>query len=185
MTTVAAVIAAFEPGPELMSVVEYADSQVDSVIVVDDGSAAPVQADDFAGARCAASRSAGRRACVANKGCACQASRNASVPSPSSRCAHASSLEPLSEADARFYRAAFAASDHGDFDAAEAALANTRDKSLAGRLEFSKIMHPRAYAASYDELTGWLASYGDQAGAELEPLKLATIWRWPEARECT
>ncbi|WP_426031017.1 lytic transglycosylase domain-containing protein [Caulobacter sp. DWP3-1-3b2] len=80
--------------------------------------------------------------------------------------AHASSLEPLSESDARHYRAAFAASDHGDFDAAEAALANTRDKSLTGRLEFSKVMHPRAYAASYDELTGWLDAYGDQAGAD-------------------
>lgn len=80
--------------------------------------------------------------------------------------AYASTLEPLSEADARFYRAAFAAADHGDFDAAEAALANTRDKSLKGRLEFSKIMHPRAHAASYDELTGWLASYADQAGAD-------------------
>lgn len=79
---------------------------------------------------------------------------------------HASALEPLSDADARFYRAAFAASDHGDFDAAEAALANARDKSLTGRLEFSKIMHPNAYSASYDELTEWLASYADQAGAD-------------------
>jgi hypothetical protein len=51
---------------------------------------------------------------------------------------HASALEPLSDADARFYRAAFAAADHGDFDAAEAAAANARDRSLRGRLEFSK-----------------------------------------------
>jgi soluble lytic murein transglycosylase-like protein len=72
----------------------------------------------------------------------------------------------LSDADARFYRAAFAAADHGDFDAAEAAQANARDRSLRGRLEFSKVMHPRAYAASYDELTDWLAAYGDQAGAD-------------------
>lgn len=80
--------------------------------------------------------------------------------------AHASALEPLSDNDARYYRAAFAASDLGDFDAAEAALANTRDKSLTGRLAFAKAMHPRAYAASYDDLTGWLARYGDQAGAD-------------------
>ena len=79
---------------------------------------------------------------------------------------HASALEPLSDSDVRFYRAAFAASDHGDFDAAEVALANARDKSLIGRLEFSKIMRPRDYAASYDELTGWLARYGDEAGAD-------------------
>ena len=80
--------------------------------------------------------------------------------------ARASTLEPLSEADARFYRAAFAAADHGDFDAAEAAQANARDKSLRGALDFARIMHPTAHAASYDELTDWLASYGDQAGAE-------------------
>jgi GT2 family glycosyltransferase len=46
VTTVAAVIAAFEPGPELMSVVEYADSQVDSVIVVDDGSPSRLRGGD-------------------------------------------------------------------------------------------------------------------------------------------
>ena len=80
--------------------------------------------------------------------------------------AHASALEPLSEADARFYRAAFAAADHGDFDAAEAAQANARDKSLRGALDFARIMHPTAHAASYDELSQWLESYGDQAGAE-------------------
>ncbi|EJL23105.1 soluble lytic murein transglycosylase-like protein [Caulobacter sp. AP07] len=79
---------------------------------------------------------------------------------------HASALEPLSDSDARYYRAAFAASDRGDFDAAEAALANARDKSLTGRLEFSKVMHPRAYAADYEELNGWLARYSDQAGAD-------------------
>ena len=80
--------------------------------------------------------------------------------------AHASALEPLSDNDARYYRAAFAAADRGDFDAAEAALANTRDKSLAGRLQFAKVMHPQAYEASYDELTDWLARHGDEAGAD-------------------
>ncbi|MBO9710440.1 MAG: lytic transglycosylase domain-containing protein [Caulobacter sp.] len=80
--------------------------------------------------------------------------------------AHASALEPLSDADARFYRAAFAAADHGDFDAAEAALANTRDKSLTGRLVYSRLMHPSAHMADYAELSAWLASYGDQAGAD-------------------
>jgi len=78
----------------------------------------------------------------------------------------ASGLEPLSKDDARFYRAAFQASDRGDFDAAEVAFANTRDKSLAGRLTFARIMHPSAYTAAYDDLTGWLETYGDQAGAD-------------------
>ena len=56
--------------------------------------------------------------------------------------AHAGALDPLSPEDVRAYRAAFAAADRGDFDAAEAAFANTRDHSLAGRLAFAKVMHP-------------------------------------------
>lgn len=80
--------------------------------------------------------------------------------------AHAASLEPLSKDDVRFYRAAFAATERGDFDAAEAAFANARDKSLAGRLIYAKVMHPKAYTAAYDDLTAWLKTYGDEAGAE-------------------
>ncbi|MDB5455107.1 MAG: lytic transglycosylase [Caulobacter sp.] len=80
--------------------------------------------------------------------------------------AHAAGLEPLSNVDAGYYAAAFAATDRGDFDAAQAAFANTRDKSLAGPLGLTKLMHPQAYSAPYGELTGWLGSYGDQAGAE-------------------
>ncbi len=75
-------------------------------------------------------------------------------------------LDPLSQDDIRYYRAAFAATDRGDFDAAEAALANARDRSLAGRLSFAKLMHPSLYAASYDDLTSWLKRYGDEAGAD-------------------
>ena len=57
--------------------------------------------------------------------------------------AHASALEPLSQDDARAYRAAFAATDRGDFDAAEAAFAKVRDRSLSGRLAFAKLLHAR------------------------------------------
>jgi len=78
----------------------------------------------------------------------------------------AASLEPLSKDDARFYRAAFQASERGDFDAAEAAFANTRDKSLSGRLNFARLMHPRAHTAAFEELAAWLESYPDEAGAE-------------------
>ena len=80
--------------------------------------------------------------------------------------ARASSLEPLSQDDVRYYRAAFAATERGDFDAAEAAFANTRDRSLAGALAFAKLMHPKLYSARYDELTDWLGRYGDEAGSE-------------------
>jgi len=80
--------------------------------------------------------------------------------------AHASALEPLSQEDARAYRAAFAAVDRGDFDAAETAHARTRDRSLTGRLAFAKLMHPTLYSARYNELTDWLERYADEAGAE-------------------
>jgi soluble lytic murein transglycosylase-like protein len=80
--------------------------------------------------------------------------------------AHAGALDPLSPEDVRAYRAAFAAADRGDFDAAEAAYANARDHSLAGRLAFAKVMHPTRYSASYDDLTGWLKRYGEEAGAD-------------------
>jgi soluble lytic murein transglycosylase-like protein len=80
--------------------------------------------------------------------------------------AHAGALDPLSQDDVRSYRAAFAATDRGDFDAAEAAFANARDHSLAGRLAFAKIMHPTRYSADYDDLSQWLRTYGDEAGAD-------------------
>ncbi|MBO9547241.1 lytic transglycosylase domain-containing protein [Caulobacter sp.] len=79
---------------------------------------------------------------------------------------HAGALDPLSPEDVRAYRAAFAAADRGDFDAAEAAYANTRDHSLAGRLAFAKVMHPTRYSASYDDLTKWLRAYPEEAGAD-------------------
>lgn len=80
--------------------------------------------------------------------------------------ARASSLEPLSESDQRFYHAAFSAAERGDFAAAEAAFANTRNRSLVGKLSLVRLMHPTAYTASYDDLTGWLNLYGDEAGAD-------------------
>ena len=80
--------------------------------------------------------------------------------------ARAGALDPLSLEDVRAYRAAFAATDRGDFDAAKAAFANTRDRTLAGRLAFAKVMHPSLYSASYDDLTDWLKRYGDEAGAD-------------------
>ena len=78
--------------------------------------------------------------------------------------ARAGALEPLSQDDVRYYRAAFAATDRGDFDAAKAAFANIHDRELGGRLAFARIMHPTAYAASYQDLTAWLKAYGNEAG---------------------
>ena len=80
--------------------------------------------------------------------------------------ARAAGLEPLSDNDLRYYQAAFGAAERGDFDAAEVAFANTRNRSLIGKLSLVRLMHPTAYTASYDDLTGWLKLYGDEAGAD-------------------
>lgn len=63
--------------------------------------------------------------------------------------------------DAQLYQAAFDLIDSGDFDAAEAKLAQVKDRRLMGYAEFHKLFS-RKYSSTYDELTGWLAAYGDQ-----------------------
>lgn len=72
----------------------------------------------------------------------------------------------LSPMDERAYREAFAATQRGDFEDADAAMARVKDKALAGHLALQKLMHPTAWSATYAELTGWLKSYGDLPGAE-------------------
>lgn len=80
--------------------------------------------------------------------------------------AAAAGLQALSSSDQRHYAAAFEASRSGDFDAARASLSRVTDKSLAGYVQFEKLMHPSAYTASFDELKAWLADYGDLPVAE-------------------
>jgi soluble lytic murein transglycosylase len=67
----------------------------------------------------------------------------------------------LSPWDAQLYSAAFDAVKRGDFSAAEAKLAQVKDRCLVGMVEFDKLLHPKAYKATYEELTSWLAKYGD------------------------
>lgn len=73
----------------------------------------------------------------------------------------ANSRGDLSPQDAALYQAAFAQIDGGDFDGAEASLAQVSDKSLVGYAEYHKLASP-AYSATYEELTQWLSQYGDQ-----------------------
>lgn len=80
--------------------------------------------------------------------------------------AAAQTTKALSEADARAYAAALAATKKGDFDAAKKASENVQDKSFLGWVEFQKLFHPTAYKASYDDLIGWLKRYGDLPGAQ-------------------
>lgn len=80
--------------------------------------------------------------------------------------AFAAGPQVLSPMDERAYREAFAATQRGDFEDADAAMARVKDKALAGHLAFQKLMHPTAWSATFEELTGWLKSYGDLPGAE-------------------
>jgi len=78
----------------------------------------------------------------------------------------AAGADVLSPMDAKAYREAFAATQRGDFDAADASLARAKDRSLAGHVALLRLMHPTAYKAEYDDLLAWLKSYGDHPGAE-------------------
>lgn len=82
------------------------------------------------------------------------------------RTAFAAGPQVLSPMDERAYREAFAATQRGDFEDADAAMARVKDKALAGHLAFQKLMHPTAWSATFEELTGWLKTYGDLPGAE-------------------
>ena len=75
--------------------------------------------------------------------------------------AEAASSQALSPWDAQLYAAAFDAVRKGDFQTAEAKLAQVKDRCLVGMVEFQKLFHPKAYKASYEELTAWLDKYGD------------------------
>lgn len=85
----------------------------------------------------------------------------ATAAGAASGAASAESPKPLSDRDARAYAAAFAAADQGDFVGAQLASAEIQDKSLLGYLSFRQLMHPTAHKASFEELSGWLASFRD------------------------
>ncbi|ESQ76421.1 lytic transglycosylase domain-containing protein [Asticcacaulis sp. AC402] len=68
---------------------------------------------------------------------------------------------PLAPRDAELYQAAFAMIKAGDFDDADARLAQVKDQRLMGYATFSKLFH-RKYTSTYDELMAWLDTYGDQ-----------------------
>lgn len=72
---------------------------------------------------------------------------------------------PLSAADAKLYTQAFAAAEKGDFDTVEARLAKVKDDSLAGALDYERLMHPRT-TATWKELSAWLKAHGGEAGAD-------------------
>lgn len=82
------------------------------------------------------------------------------------RPAMAGPLDVLSQGDAILYAAAFKSAGQGDFGAVDADLEMVKNDGLAGHVLYIKLMHPGDYTASYGELTGWLAAFGDLPGAD-------------------
>jgi soluble lytic murein transglycosylase-like protein len=74
--------------------------------------------------------------------------------------------QALSPWDAQLYSAAFDAVRRGDFASAESDLAQVTDKCLIGVVHLQKLLRPKGYAASYEELTAWLGQFGDLPGAQ-------------------
>ncbi|MCM0019097.1 MAG: lytic transglycosylase domain-containing protein, partial [Tagaea sp.] len=71
---------------------------------------------------------------------------------------------PLSEADVRAYRAAFAAQARGDSAAADAALRHVRDRSLTGHVLAERYLS-RSHRSTYEELAAWLRENADHPDA--------------------
>ncbi len=74
-------------------------------------------------------------------------------------------IKALSSADAKAYSLAFSAVRSGDFDPAANIADNVDDECLIGRVKFAVLLNA-GYAASYEELRGWLKRYHDQPGAD-------------------
>jgi soluble lytic murein transglycosylase-like protein len=72
----------------------------------------------------------------------------------------------LSEDDASRYATVFAAQAEGDWAAADQALAQVSDRSLVGHVLAQRYLHPTAYRSRFEELTAWLATYGDHPQAD-------------------
>lgn len=66
----------------------------------------------------------------------------------------------LSPADAALYHTAFDLMDKADYAGADAQLAQVTDKSLMGYAQYHKLFSA-GYQSTYEELTAWLAAYGD------------------------
>jgi soluble lytic murein transglycosylase-like protein len=83
----------------------------------------------------------------------------------------------LSEQDERAYRDAFAAADRRDWQAADSALAQTRDGALAGAVQAARFLSG-SYDPSFAELNAWLAVNADSAVAD-QIYTMATTRRGP------
>lgn len=72
----------------------------------------------------------------------------------------------LGNDDVARYRKIFALQQGAHWREADHEIAQLRDRLLLGHVLFQRYMHPCCYRASYAELSGWLARYADQPGAD-------------------
>jgi peptidoglycan lytic transglycosylase len=73
---------------------------------------------------------------------------------------------PLSRGDVARYRQIFAYQDAGQWQGADALIAQLHDPLLLGHVQQQRYMHPDAYRSSFAELSAWLEAYGDLPGAD-------------------
>lgn len=85
---------------------------------------------------------------------------------------------PLNQSDILLYKEIFAFQADAHWDKADELLGMLTDYRLRGHILYQRYMHPTAYTAAFDELSGWLNSYADHPGAD-RIYKLA-LARMPE-----
>lgn len=72
----------------------------------------------------------------------------------------------LSRSDVRRYRQIFDLQRDARWAEADRVIARLKDRRLLGHVRFQRLMHPKDYRSSYDELRTWLATYSDHPGAD-------------------
>jgi len=72
----------------------------------------------------------------------------------------------LNDADVARYRHIFALQEGANWREADREIGQLRDRLLLGHVLFQRYMHPCCFRATYAELSGWLARYADQPGAD-------------------
>lgn len=72
----------------------------------------------------------------------------------------------MTKADAGLYQKIFAAQEKAHWAEADALIAGLADKTLLGHVMAQRYLHPTKYRSSFQELSGWLATYGDHPQAE-------------------
>jgi soluble lytic murein transglycosylase-like protein len=80
--------------------------------------------------------------------------------------AEAATPDILSAADEERYAEIFSLQDDAQWSAADALIARIEDPVLMGYVRQQRLMHPKGYKASFQELKEWLAYYADHPDAD-------------------